>query len=81
MVDWALPRVPVPGPHEFMARDLRKVFGNASNNALAHWLMSNVLQQTGFYRVGEFPFAYFIRPEGLEKILGMLQASEGLKKR
>jgi hypothetical protein len=75
VLDWALPRVPFPGPFEIMAKDLRKVFGNTSNNALARWLMANVLQQTGFYRVGEFPYSYFIRPEGLEKLLALLAES------
>jgi hypothetical protein len=75
VVDWALPRMASEGPYEFMAKDLRKVFGNTSNNALANWLVANVLQQTGFYRIGEFPFSYVIRPEGLEKILGLLEKS------
>lgn len=39
--------------------------------------MANVLQQTGFYKVGEHPFAYFIRPEGLEKVLRLLRDFEG----
>lgn len=60
-----------------MATDLRRVFGNTSNNALSRWLMANVLQQTGFYKVGEHPFAYFIRPEGLEKVLRLLRDFEG----
>ena len=62
-----------------MAKDLRKVFGNTSNNALARWLMANTLQQTGFYSIGAFPFAYFIRPEGLEKMLRGLAESEDPK--
>jgi hypothetical protein len=76
VLEWALPRVPFPGPFEFMAKDLRKVFGNSSNNALARWLLANVLQQTGFYQVGGFPFAYFIRPEGLEKLLALLAEAD-----
>lgn len=59
-----------------MASDLRKVFGNASNNDLARWLMANVLQQTGFYKVGAHPYAYFLRPDGLEKILRLLRENE-----
>jgi len=59
-----------------MAKDLRKIFGNTSNNALARWLMANVLQQTGFYQVGEFPYAYFIRTEGIEKMLALLAGEE-----
>lgn len=76
---WALPHVAhgTPDvPHEFMAKSLRKIFGNASNNDLSRWLMANVLQQTGFYRMGEFPFAYFIRRDGLEKMLTLLENAE-----
>ena len=53
VIDWVLPYVAQgTGPYEWSAKNLRKVFGNTSNNALSRWLMANVLQQTGFYRVG-----------------------------
>jgi hypothetical protein len=63
------------GPYEFSALRLRQVFGNASNNQLSGWLLANVLQQTGFYRVGEFPYSYFILPNGIEKILRLLNGA------
>jgi len=73
VIDWVLPYLAQDtGPYEWSAKNLRKVFGNTSNNALSRWLMANVLQQTGFYRVGEFPYAYVIRPEGIEKMLALL---------
>ncbi|KPF48329.1 hypothetical protein IP87_02905 [beta proteobacterium AAP121] len=80
VIDWVLPYVAQgTGPYEWSAKNLRKVFGNTSNNALSRWLMANVLQQTGFYRVGEFPYAYLIRPEGIEKMLALLQEADQQK--
>lgn len=58
-----------------MAIDLRTVFGNTSSNLLARWLIANVLQQTGFYRVHEFAFSYVFRPEGIEKLLRLMAES------
>jgi hypothetical protein len=72
VIDWALPRLTSPGPFELMAKDLRAVFGNGSSNPLSTWLMANALQQTGFYKVGAHPYAYFINTDGLEKMLKLL---------
>lgn len=81
VIDWVLPYVARgTGPYEWSAKNLRKVFGNTSNNALSRWLMANVLQQTGFYRVDEFPYSYVIRPEGVEKMLALLQGGDREKR-
>ena len=76
VVNWAVPYVAGAhgdGPHEFMAIDLRKVFGNYSGNPLSRWLYANVMRQTGHYRQYEFAFKYDIKLDGLEKLLLMLQ--------
>lgn len=75
VIDWALPHLHDAKPYEFMAIDLRTVFGNTSSNPLAKWLISNVLQQTGFYRVHEFAYSYVFRPEGIEKLLRLMAES------